>query len=334
MLRRFELRNRDRCHTDDLARRRWRCGRHRRVNSLGPRCRWRRGRDGGRIRDRLVAQPEILDQLIVVLMPPAWHFVHHLHHHARDLRRALRAHRAQIRHRHGDVMQHDRQRRVATVRRLAADEVEKRAAQAVNIRTQVRVLFSLRPLRTHVMRRTRRHTLGRKRPHLAQRMSESQSRELHLAFLREQNGIRLHIPVDDLRLAPAVIQRRGHMRADGDSLRQCEPSLAPEPRLRIRALDKFHRDPMHTIRLASRVREGEIGMVQRDGDLRIAAKTCDHFRGRGRRSLQDLQRDDAIRRDLPCLVQRAGTTLAEPPEDFKVTESLPVLKHKPESLRP
>ena len=262
-------------------------------------------------------------------MPPRGQLVHHLHHHARDFRRALRAHRAQLRHGHGDVMQDQRQRRVALVGRLSADEVEKRAAQAVDVRTQVRILLPLRPLWTHVKHRTRRRTLRRQWPHLAQPVPESQPRELHLAFLREQNIRRLDLPVDDPRLAPAVVERHGHMRADGHGLRQRELPLPLQPRLRIRALDEFHRHPMHPLRLATRVGADEIGMAQRAGHLRIPAKSRDHLGSRARRTLQRLQRDHAIHRDLPRLVHRASAALTEAPEDLEVTESLPVSKHIP-----
>ena len=96
-----------------------------------------------------------------------------------------------------------------------------------------------------------------------------------------------------------------------------------------RLLDEFHRHPMHPLRLATRVGADEIGMAQRAGHLRIPAKSRDHLGSRARRTLQRLQRDDAIHRDLPRLVHRASAALPEASEDLEVTESLPVSQHMP-----
>ena len=211
--------------------------------------------------------------------------------------------------------------------------MKQRAAQAVDVRAQIDVLFSLRLFGAHVMRRAHRRAVQRDRLHLARALREAEAAQLHLALPRERDGGRLDVAVDEPRLAPAVVEHRGDVRGDGHGLREREPALAFQSRLGGRALDEFRREPMHAVRFARPENLHDVRVVQLGGGLRVTVKARDVFRVIRDRRVERFQRDEPIARSLPGLEDCADARFLESFEDLKVTETLACLWHTCGMLR-
>ena len=204
----------------------------------------------------------------------------------------------------GEMLGHDGMDGRAGERRHAGQHLVHHARQRVEIGARVEVAGAARLLGTHVRRRAdddagagelRRLRVGRPR--------DPEVRHQRAAVRREQDVLRLHVPVDHPVLV-GVVQAARHVARDAERVFPRKRTHPAQPLPQRLALDVRHGEPEDRIAgrgggdLARVVDRDHMRMLQPGGEHDLAEEPVAAERGRQLRA-QHLERDRAVVAEVP-----------------------------------
>ena len=151
---------------------------------------------------------------------------------------------------------------------------------------------------------------------LAQHFGDAKIGDLHPAVFVEKKILRFDVAVDN---APVVgeLQRVTQRRHDGQSFLRREFSRA-QKLAKIRAVHKFHEQKIKSARLSEVVNGDNVGMVQGRQRLRLAREAFGEFPVAHALRRQEFERDEAVQRPLPRLVNHPHAAAPETFENLKL----------------
>ena len=163
----------------------------------------------------------------------------------------------------------DRRRRRAAVRRLAGEQLEQHAGEAVLIAAPVGALVE-RLLGAHVLRRADDEPRARdaRRPRGARGERDAEVGDHRLALV-DEDVLRLDVAMDDVARV-RVVERRRDLSRDGDGVVDREVALAVEPVAQRLALEEGHDVEQLAVGVARVEQRDDVRMAEPRGDLDLA----------------------------------------------------------------
>ena len=158
------------------------------------------------------------------------------------------------------------------------------------------------------------------------RLGEAEVEDLDTAIAADLDVGRFEIPVDD----SGAVRR---FERKGELARDVVGGIAGQRALRdsiaeIIALDQFHGEKTHSIRLEETVDRGDVGMIQRCQESRLAFEPREPIGVVGHRFRKDLEGNLAVEAGVECAPDDTHPTLAEFVDDGVVQQSLAWMGHR------
>ena len=269
--------------------------------------------------------PEVLHQLADVLVAKLSLLLHALVHRHIEGRVHIRHQLLHVRDRILEVCEDDGHRGVAIIRHLARQHLIHRTAEAVDIRTLIRLP------RAGLFRRNivdRAHD-GRIDRLLRRGTGDPEIRHLHISLTVDDDVLRLDIPVHDAHLMRELDTGR-RLQRDGDGLLRVHASRTLDIVFQCDTLDELHHDIVQLrLRIIDDViHRDDVRMIQLRRCLGLILKLPDEILILAVLLLQDLDRDHTPHLPVVGTIDIAHATLSDQRIDLiTFVEHLSLLQH-------
>ena len=202
---------------------------------------------------------------------------------------------------------------------LAGEHFVKHDAEAVDVRAVIGGAILL--LRRGVVGRALRH--GSIRPWrpvrlfgIADDLRDAEVRDLHRARFVDEQVLRLDVAMDDAVIVGAL-QRLADGRHDAERLLRRE-AFGLQELAQIHAIDELHEQKVEAARLPEVMHADDVRVIQRGERMGLLFKPCRKLRIIRPLRCEQFQRDEAVQRFLPRLVNHAHAATTEAFEDLEL----------------
>ena len=192
-----------------------------------------------------------------------------------------------------------------------------RAAQTVKVGAEIHIPQPPRLLRADKMWRP--HDVPGQcyaRRAFAEKFRQPEVAQLHRAVLGEENIVRLHVAMDELRRLPRVIQGAGDVIGHIQRFGERQPPAAAQTVLNGLALHEFHRDVFDALALPGREDLHDVRMIQAGRRHRLSLEAREITRVTRHVRRQNFQGHRSLEGNLPRLIDCAHAAATDLGDDF------------------